>query len=337
MKPAFAALFSRAPAPVPPPPVQNANVVIMGYDYDGAVHSRFTQSYDAVAWGDITTGSIAWSGVAWSEPLGLWCAVIDDFLGAGNAVATSPDGFTWTRRNAPADNYISIVWARQIAKFVAVGQDNVALSSDGITWTQHALPVVDTAWQAVFDGDGVIVVVGLPGEIPARPVATSADGQTWTARGLPGDAEESLHDVIWDETVGLWIAVGNSSAWTSPDGITWTERTIAGIGSLWSVAYSYDAGPNRSVVVNRNGGIFTSANRVTWTEVLAGGERIVPPGGGVFHRVRWSPSLGVFVLLCIGSSTDEAIFTAPPDGSVWTAQSVPGSEGSFGWQTVGTR
>jgi hypothetical protein len=86
---------------------------------------------------------------------------------------------------------------------------------------------------AVNDDQDLIVAVGVAGV-----GYTSTDGTTWSVQDL--DSGESFNDVTWSELLGLWIAVGDvagvgDSVVTSPDGVTWTQRTEADSIDWWGV------------------------------------------------------------------------------------------------------
>lgn len=82
-------------------------------------------SIDGVTWTARTTpGSNQFTGVAWSEELGIFCAVAT--TGTGNRVMTSPDGITWTLRSSAADNtWQDVCYAPELGRFVAIANSGV--------------------------------------------------------------------------------------------------------------------------------------------------------------------------------------------------------------------
>ena len=101
---------------------------------------------------------------------------------------------------------------------------------------------------------------------------SSDDGLNWT---LTGSDVNHATDVVWDSANGLWIAVGSSSGGASAS-------------------------------------IFTSPDRMTWTQRLDTGD------AGDFVRI-WTSSAGVSVALRTGTPNQ---FYWSDDGLVWSPYSV---------------
>lgn len=132
--------------------------------------------------------------------------------------------------------------------------------------------------------------------------------QEW---GLSASVDNvSWNGVCWSPELGLFCAVaflGTNRIMTSPDGLTWTNRTAP--------AYSYNDvcwSPELGLFcagASANGRIATSPNGITWT-----GQTV--PAGTVFG-VTWSPELGIFC--AVGTNR---VYTSP-DGTNWTSQTPP--------------
>ena len=98
---------------------------------------------------------------------------------------TSPDGITWTEREASEDvNWRDVVWSPELGIFCAVaenGTKRVMTSPDGITWTgqAHAEAVLyeTVTWSPFF---GLFYAAAYEGNL-----MYSADGITWTAEAAP--------------------------------------------------------------------------------------------------------------------------------------------------------
>jgi hypothetical protein len=104
-------------------------------------------------------------------------------------------------------------------------------------------------------------------------------------------------------TGSVYAAVGASVAATSPDGVTWTARAIPA-GTYRAVVWT----GSKLVAVGTNV-CATSPDGTTWTA------RAIPAGG--YRGVSWNGS----VLAAVGAN-DAA---TSPDGVTWTTRSVPGS------------
>ena len=137
---------------------------------DGSTWTVRTSPQQSFAWRSVTYGN------------GLFVAVGT----AGNQVMTSPDGITWTSRNASHSNtWRSVTYGNGL--FVAVSSDGgVMTSPDGINWTARSAAVI-SAWQSVTYGNGLFVAVASATlAAPFSTVMTSPDGINWTDRGIPG-------------------------------------------------------------------------------------------------------------------------------------------------------
>jgi hypothetical protein len=216
------------------------------------------------------------------------------FVGiGGNDVWTSPNGVAWTKRTSGTNNY-QVAYGNSI--FVAVGSPGAIITSpDGITWTPQ-ISRTTNALRGVAFGNGFFMAVGY-----GAPVVTSPDGTTWTQRTLDktwnptklrylnnlfvtidywsATILSSSDGIAWNEshiTQAAWVpndvAYGNNTyvvvggrgeIFTSPDLVSWTERTNTGVteNSLYSVICTNDL----FVAVGYSGTIITSPDGITWT------------------------------------------------------------------------
>jgi hypothetical protein len=133
----------------------------------------------------------------------------------------------------------------------------------------------------------------------AISTSTDAAPQVWNERA----ALANLDDVAWDGK--LFVAVGFAGMRTSPDGLTWTGRSLpatrgdlnaaAGNGTVW-------------VAVGDDGSLLSSPDGITWTLRTAA-------TGSHLHRVVWAGSFFV----AVGASG--TVLTSP-DGVAWTVRSA---------------
>jgi len=191
-------------------------------------------------------------------------------------------------------------------------------------------------------------------------------GSTWTQRALPSNV--SWISAIWgNPTSGnIFVALSYNSNYntigaSSPDGITWTQRTLP--NAAWgSLAFGNDTFVALSSSLDTSVGA-TSSDGITWTQrgsppgtgnawfgaafgVVAGsgtfvgisggtlaatstnngaswsaGSTMPDPGGNRYRAVAYGN--GMFVAIVNGSN----LAASSPDGVTWTAQTLPASAG----------
>ncbi|BDG02861.1 IPT/TIG domain-containing protein [Anaeromyxobacter oryzae] len=129
----------------------------------------------------------------------------------------------------------------------------------------------------------------------------STSGLVWTMTSPLNGAK----DVAWDGS--LLVAVG-SAVWvhTSPDGLTWTMRTLpTPSGTVAAVARS----PGAWVAVGQGGAAYSSPDGTSWT-------RRDPGTTKNLCDVTWTGS----TFLAVG---EDGAVTTSPDGIGWTSQTAP--------------
>lgn len=147
-------------------------------------------------------------------------------IGGDGAIWTSADLTNWTQASLSARTSYFYAAAAGNGKYVAVGANTnnnsvsaLATSSDGFNWT-----TVNTQTGLMRDvafGNGLFVAVGTNSSKAA--LRTSTDGVTWTVPTLPATSATLILSVTYAN--GQFVALGSGLIWTSPDGITWTDRS----------------------------------------------------------------------------------------------------------------
>lgn len=186
-------------------------------------------------------------------------------------LATSTDLVNWTVLSSgslPGSmvNVKRIIWSPERSLFVAVGpgtSNNVFTSPDGITWTARALPgrtdgIVSPNINSVYWNGFAFVVVG------QNVIAYSSDGITWTNSNGYGDVGYSYtyNDITFGNNLFVVTSNAAQAVWTSPNGVTWTKRTLpTNVSNTNAIAY----GDNKFVILNNNGETTTSVDGITWT------------------------------------------------------------------------
>jgi hypothetical protein len=192
-----------------------------------------------------------------------WVAFRSDSSGR---VMNSDDGVTWTDVGTTgAPTVWSVCYGN--GKFVGIAHGattRAVVSADGVNWSVNAL-----TFGSVFDiayGAGVYVA-----SLEANSIRYSADGVSWTFVSLPGSGSGRAIAFGAGVFVRLRYSGGNTTrVLTSPDGITWTQRTTPNLNLAWiSVVYSPTLGLFAAVASGEEGGssanIMTSPDGITWT------------------------------------------------------------------------
>ncbi len=117
--------------------------------------------------------------------------------------------------------------------------------------------------------------------------------------------------VTWSGTqfvaVGSDMATGVGGIMTSPDGVTWTPRTMPTPNVLNAITWS----GTKFVAVGGAGTVITSLDGINWTLGT-------PLTANTLNSVTWSPTKLLFVAV----DSFGFIFTSP-DGITWTQQTSP--------------
>lgn len=165
------------------------------------------------------------NGINWSETylpsFGNWKSAAygnGTFLLASenSAVsATSSNGSTWTLRTLPSSlTWVSAEYLNGYFLIVANSSNTLIYSVDGVSWTSSTLPSA-SPWVSVAYGNNTYVVLASDGTI-----AISSDLVSWSTNSLPSG---SWKKILYQNN---FIAVGTNLAYTSFNGLAWTQRTI---------------------------------------------------------------------------------------------------------------
>jgi len=292
---------------------------------------RSAYSPDGSSWTTATMPTFSngsgqtWTDVAFSPPLGLFVAIGSGGSNNNNALATSPDGITWTGRSIPqANTWRSICWAGgTINLFVAVSEDGtnrVMTSPDGTTWTVQTAASA-SAWKSVAYSEDLDMLCAVGS---SNVIMTSTNATSWTSQTGPASSK-NWNSVVWASgAIQKFVAIasgagGSNDEMYSSNGTSWTQQTVgAGLGYSWvHIAYSVDL--DMLLVVGGNTGVYNrSTNATSWTEVTSG------VGSNAFQGSAWSEDLALWCMVANGS-----LYTSP-DGSTWTSRTVP----SGSWNKV---
>jgi sucrose-6-phosphate hydrolase SacC (GH32 family) len=170
----------------------------------------------------------------------------------------SADGVNWTVTDhfSSGDQFISTMCPEYVVStaegLLAISQRRIWSSTDGVDWTEIDSP----SWRALWTSDlpqlmdvasapSGVVAIGTDRDSGGSIVAHSIDGATWQRLDLPADELPIVRDVA-SYPGGLVIVgrdgqadgdaspahpaivpgIGRAAAWTSSDGVSWTEATV---------------------------------------------------------------------------------------------------------------
>jgi hypothetical protein len=254
---------------------------------------------------------------------GIWF-----MLGQNRKCRTSADGITWTSRTIlggiASSELFDVAWNGSVYCIVGgdiVGAANSSListSPDLITWTARTSPNTTHCYFGIaWNGTTFAAGGGKTNPSPTGTEITSADGIAWATQRGP-TAFEIGRFMVWDGT--NFIASFNSRVWTSPTGVTWTDRT----GTLPDfTTYSLIVGSGVVVALDAQNGnkLATSIDHgITWVDRTA-----TKPGGFDMSSsvCAWNGSIFMFI-----SGFNKTIWTSP-DAITWTQDTVFTAETSY--------
>jgi len=249
-------------------------------------------------WGVWVGPGLVWKG-AWSSSTAY---IVNDAVSSGGSSYRCILAHT----NQAVTN--TTYWA-VVAQVGATGPAGPtgATGSAGATGTTGPTGLAGAAGAAGATGG-----TGRTGGIPAPFYTARLIKSAWITTTTPSATNSSLSNMTWAPEVGLFVAIGGSSAtnsiFTSPDGVTWTARSNPANGSnvLTGVAWAPEMGLFIGLT-NYNTPI-TSPDGVTWTARTGN-------GSGTWITCAYSPQLKLFVAMGTGYSA--GVLTSS-DGINWT-------------------
>jgi PKD repeat protein len=194
------------------------------------------------------------------------------FIATGNQYAYgSFDGVTWKEQYL-ALNFRSGGMAYGGGRYVIAGRDYINStwravafhSTDGFRWTQATLASLPELRDVAY-GAGAFVAVGMDGTI----LRSTDGGQGWNQMTAPGS--QTLESIAYGD--GVFVAVGGTKVYTSPDGITWTDRSAGHSLESWHSFDSVEFTAGKFIAGGWYSGLHVSLNGgVTWSETPIRGD-----------------------------------------------------------------
>jgi hypothetical protein len=163
-------------------------------------------------------------------------------------------------------------------------------------------------WTDIIYADGKLILVADAG---THKTASSTDGLSWQKNSAPNFSNA----VCYSETLDLFVAVGNSTCQTSPDGITWTSRTIPP-GTYKDVSWHEASG--KFLAIDNTGLIQKSTDGINWTTINSFVAQ-TPSEDNQWNCVCYAPSLGMFA--AVSQNGTNRVMTSY-DGETWTARTA---------------
>jgi hypothetical protein len=187
----------------------------------------------------------------------------------GGLMRRTTDGYTWTNVSANVANIEAggcVLWSGSL--FMAVsGLGKCWTSPDGLTWTQRTtLPTTPNAY-AIGYGSGRWLIAASSG---TSVWYSTDDGVTWntgTATSYSFGQRTQIPFGAGVFVLANYAAGASAKVQTSPDGVTWTTRTVS---TFTGQAYNCVFGNGYFVYFGNNsaslGSIQTSSDGITWTQ-----------------------------------------------------------------------
>lgn len=177
-------------------------------------------------------------------------------------------------------------------------------------------------YEYLFMADGLLLQYYAGGSHATGVLSSDTYDYVWTTQ--TSSENNSWRGIAWSPTLTLFAAVasdGTHRVMTSPDGVTWTNRSpplTAWFGVCWSPTLALFCAVGSSAA---GAGVATSTDGITWAA------RTTPTGGN-YRAVCYAPELAL--LVAVG---DGGLVMSSPDGVTWTAQvaAAPNNWAGVAW------
>ncbi len=246
-------------------------------------------------------------------------------------IATSDNGSNWEDTDIvlSSGGLNAVTWGQITANsglFVAVGKNllinngnggRIYTSADGENWTARTslFNPLNHELNDVFWGDHKFVTVGNAGDI-----YSSGDGITWTKEN--SGTSNNLNGVVYNNTIGKYVAVGNNGTIiTSSTGTggSWTVQTSTTHSTLNSVTWGNDkyfaAGDNATLIYSTDG--------VTWQQINLSDQIKLKIGDASIEKI--SCANGIFIATVdpdVKSNGKSMLLQSNDNGVTWELKYV---------------
>lgn len=178
-------------------------------------------------------------------------------------------------------------------------------SNDGITWSTGSYGGGLTVYGAAASSTRLVVYAS------SNILQYTDNGTTWTT-GIVASSPSGTGNTA-KYVNGLFMSMWSGSStplYTSPDGVTYTNRTAAsnGSGGPWDIAFD----GTKYIAVHR------SVNARSLTTAWSGTSVTLPINGQAIEYGN-----GMWVVM----KTNDTAYATSPDGTTWTARTLPAATG----------
>lgn len=214
--------------------------------------------------------------------------------------------------------------------------DDFHYSTNGTSWTTVTAwtGTSRSTWVNMAYGNrlGTNVYMAVRTDTGSAVYKSALTAGSWTSEGISGAS--NLAGIHYSSSLGMWIAwtgsgnvSGNVEIFTSTDGDTWTQRTIA-TGTNNYVRYIVEGNgvlvalPGSSGTGSPYGRYYTSTDGITWTSRSVG-STIYTDSATALRNISFHN--GRFWVIGLTSGATNGISAYSTDGITWTV--ISGSTG----------
>jgi hypothetical protein len=280
-------------------------------------------STNGMQWRQRTTGTnTLHRSIAFGN--GLFVAVGDSSSYADQeeeAIATSPDGLSWTEQFIDGQGAILNAAAFGHGQFVAVAENGLIYTSpDGANWTFRRARSAEALLDVAFGNDR-FVAVGVNRNTTQYIILVSTNGTVWTESGRgPG---LWFDNVIYADQRFVASAIssptGGAALFSSPDGLAWTRHDInetlieLAYGNGVFVASAFYQTSNPAEVGTQ---VISSSDGINWTR------RMTFPNNSFVRGLAYGN--GRFVAAGSAMGSNQFALWTSANGQDWTGTWRPG-------------
>jgi hypothetical protein len=250
--------------------------------------------------------------LAWGPTNGVGSGSLLVAQSADPFLYSAEDGALWTSRgaqtNAKTTNpsiAFGLFGATPGFLFTWTASTGFFTTTDGITVNSTVTTVPANGVAAYSASLGMWVIAGDAGVIYTSPTAAAG---TWTLRTTPAGwiaGCGGVKRVVFGG--GLWVILPLASygkCLTSPDGITWTERSLPATSTWTGLAYSATDALWMAVATSGGSATAISSDGITWAYAVSAtgvgmsdlacinSTWVAPINGGSFGGITWTVDKG---------------------------------------------